>query len=77
MDQDQREIRRKRRILEHAQKTGNIIRTCRYFGVSRSTFYLWRGAFQTHGEQGLIRKKPIGPWFNQSKNSTSLCSTNS
>ena len=59
MDQDQREIRRKRRILEHAQTTGNIIRTCRYFGVSRSTFYLWRGAFQTHGEQGLIRKKPI------------------
>ena len=44
MEQDQREIRRKLRILEHARKTGNIIKPCRYFGVSRSTFYLWKRA---------------------------------
>ena len=59
MDQDQREIRRKRRILERARKTGNIIKTCRYFGVSRSTFYLWKRAYQAGGEQGLVRKKPM------------------
>ncbi len=59
MNQDQREIRRKRRILEHAQRTGNISKTCRYFGVSRSTFYLWEQAYQAGGEQSLVRKKPI------------------
>ena len=46
MDQDQREIRRKRRILEPGRKTGDIIKTCRYFGVSRSTFYLWKRAYR-------------------------------
>ena len=59
MDQDQREIRRRRRILEHARKTGNIMKACGYSGVSRSTFYLWKRAYQAGGEQGLVRKKPI------------------
>ena len=59
LDQEQREIRRKRRILEHARETGNIIKTCRYFGLSRSTFYLWERAYDAAGEQGLIGKKPI------------------
>ena len=59
MNQEEREIRRRRRILEHAQETGNVMKTCRYFGVARSTFYLWRQAYLSHGEEGLIRKKPI------------------
>ena len=50
MDDGQREIRKKRWILEHARKTGNSIKTCRYFGVSRSTFYLWKRAYQAGGE---------------------------
>ena len=37
MDQDQREIRRKLRMLEHARKTGNVIKICRYFGQQVST----------------------------------------
>jgi transposase-like protein len=42
MTKAQRGILRKRRVLEHAERIGNIRRTCRYFGVSRSTFYLWK-----------------------------------
>ncbi len=40
MNQDERETRGRKRILEHARKTRNVIETCRYFGVARSTFYL-------------------------------------
>ena len=59
MKAEEREIRRKRRILDHAVKSGNIAKTCRYFGVPRSLFYVWRNAYQKNGEEGLRRKKPI------------------
>ena len=39
MTEDQREIRRKKRVLEYAEKVGNINTTCRRFGIARSTFY--------------------------------------
>ncbi len=41
MSKDQREIARKLRILRHAEETGHVARTCRYFGVGRSSFYLY------------------------------------
>jgi hypothetical protein len=37
MTHEQREIHRKKRILEYAERIGNINKTCRYFGVARST----------------------------------------
>ncbi|QNR81648.1 helix-turn-helix domain-containing protein [Piscirickettsia salmonis] len=27
--------------------------TCRYFGVSRESFYTWRRAYEQDGEEGL------------------------
>ena len=57
MTAEEREIKRKRRILDHAVKSGNIAKTCRYFGVPRSLFYVWRNAYQENGEEGLRRKK--------------------
>ena len=59
MNADQREIRRKLRILEHAEQCGNIGKTCRYFGISRSSFYRWRSAYRLHGEVGLINSRPV------------------
>jgi len=53
MTNDQREIHRKKRILEYAERVGNINKTCRYFGVARSTFYLWRDRYRELGEEGL------------------------
>jgi hypothetical protein len=38
MTHEQREIHRKKRVLEHVERTGNVHKTCRYFGVARSTF---------------------------------------
>ena len=59
MNQAERETRSRKRILEHARTTRNVIKTCRYFGVSRSTFYLWRRAYQAQGDVGLIKTKLI------------------
>jgi transposase-like protein len=59
MKSEEREIRRKRRVLEHAVESGNVAKTCRYFGVPRSSFYRWRNAYQEHGEDinALIQKE--------------------
>ena len=38
---EERTIKRKLRILEHAKHSGNIAKTCRYFGIPRSIFYVW------------------------------------
>ena len=59
MTDDQREIRRKLRVLEHAELTGDVSRTCRYFGVGRASFYRWRQAYLTHGEAGLASKRSV------------------
>ena len=58
MNKAQRDIRRKKRILEHAARIGNVRKTCRYFGIGRSGFYVWKKAHETHGDEGLINKKP-------------------
>jgi transposase InsO family protein len=54
-----REIQRKLKILKHAEETGHVGRTCRYFGVGRASFYRWKAALEKHGEAALVRKKPI------------------
>ncbi len=57
MTAGQREIRRKRRVLEYAEKHGNINTTCRRFGIARSTFYLWRDRYRELGEAGIARRR--------------------
>jgi transposase InsO family protein len=59
MSREKQDIRRRLAVLEHAEKSGNISKTCRYFGIPRSLFYLWRQAYERDGEAGLVRKKPI------------------
>ena len=62
MNKDQGEIQRKLRILRHAEATGHVAKTCRYFGVGRSSFYRWRQAYADSGEAGLINAPPIPKW---------------
>ena len=59
MANDPREIRRKLRILEHAEASGDVSKTCRYFGVGRASFYRWRHALRTRGEAGLANKRSV------------------
>ena len=35
MTQAERDIRRKLRIFKYAEESGNVAKTCRYFGISR------------------------------------------
>ena len=66
MSPDQREINRRQRILEHAESSGNVCLTCRYFGIGRATFYRWKRQYDEEGLDGLAPKKPIGKkWPNQ------------
>jgi transposase-like protein len=53
MTNEQREIHRKKRIIEYAERTGNIHKSCRYFGVARPTFDLWRDRYREFGDEGL------------------------
>jgi len=59
---DQREIRRKLRILQYAEEIGHVTKTCRYFGIGRASFYRWRKAYAERGEAGLINAPPIPKW---------------
>jgi transposase len=59
MTQAEREIRRKLRILQHAERSGNVSKTCRYYGVARSLFHTWKKKYELEGEAGLTRKKPV------------------
>jgi transposase InsO family protein len=58
MDEEKRQISRKLRVLDHAKETHNVSQTCRYFGISRKTYYEWLNSYQQNGENGLINKKP-------------------
>ncbi|QIX23959.1 helix-turn-helix domain-containing protein [Agrobacterium pusense] len=41
------------RVLEHAERHGDVSQTCRYFGIGRASFYRWKSAFERYGEAGL------------------------
>ena len=42
------------RILQYAAAESRAVaQTCRYFGISRKTYYKWRGRFRSHGAAGL------------------------
>jgi len=57
--EDQREVQRKLRVLQHAERTGQVSKTCRYFGIGRASFYRWKRAYERDGEVGLANAKPI------------------
>ena len=55
-DED-REVRRKLKVLEHAKQIGDVSKTCRYYGIGRASFYRWKKAFDQSGEAGLAPKR--------------------
>jgi len=59
MTSERREIQRKLRILEHAEKIGDVSMTCRYFGIGRASFYRWRKAFSDECDTGLAAARSV------------------
>lgn len=56
-----RQVKWRSEIIRHASEvTKNVAQSCRYFGVSRKTFYKWIKRYQEHGEGGLcdLPKRP-------------------
>ena len=52
--EQQRKVRHRLGVLRHAEEvTGNVASTCRYYGISRPTFYKWLHRFEELGEEGL------------------------
>lgn len=52
------DIARKLKVLHHAKEHGNISKTCCYFGICRETFYTWRRAYESGGNDALVNNKP-------------------
>jgi transposase len=48
-------------ILKHALRENNVTRTCKLFGITRTTYYNWNRAYQKHGMIGLAVKLPQKP----------------
>ena len=56
MTKDQRKLR----ILRHAEEIGHVARTCRYFGIGRSSFYRWRqDVLRSAQREAIINKRDV------------------
>ncbi len=52
------------KILRHAEEvTLNVAKTCRYFGISRKTFYKWKSRYCELGKAGLCDRPPVPKRF--------------
>lgn len=56
---DEHEVQRKLRVLQHAERTAQVAKTCRYFGIGRASFFRWKRAYERYGEDGLVNAKTI------------------
>jgi len=48
-----REVKLRLKWIEYYLKSKNISKTCRYFGISRTTFYKWYERYKKEGIEGL------------------------
>ena len=43
-------------VLMHGIRTGNVLKTCEIFGISRTTYYKWYNRYKKYGIEGLDDK---------------------
>jgi transposase-like protein len=56
-----RKVKARLRMLQHAKRlSGNVSQTCRFFGVSRALYYIWKKRYEKSGLAGL-RDQPRRP----------------
>lgn len=52
--EQRRLVRHRLSVLQHAQEIShNVAQTCRYYGISRQTFYKWLRRYEEQGLEGL------------------------
>lgn len=50
----ERQAKRRLQVIRHAREvTGNVAQTCRYYGISRQTYYTWVRRYEAFGLDGL------------------------
>lgn len=55
--EQQRLVNHRLAVIRHAEEvTGNVAQTCRYFGITRQTFYRWLRRYEEKGLEGLRDK---------------------
>lgn len=52
------DVKRKLKVLSYAKEINNVAKACRYFDVSRESFYRWKRDYEASGESALINMKP-------------------
>ena len=49
-----RQVRHRLAVLRHAEEVaGNVALTCRYHGITRQTFFIWKRRYDEDGPEGL------------------------
>ena len=59
MEASEKVAKQRLRVLELAERLGNVTEACRRRGMDRTSFYEWKRRFQTHGLEGLKDLPPI------------------
>src|SRR5438132_12933189 len=55
--EQQRKVRHRLAVIRHAAEvTGNVAATCRYYGISRPTFYKWLRRYEEVGDASNSRR---------------------
>ena len=58
---EDRQVRHRLAVLRHAEEmTGNVAMTCRYYGITRQSFYVWSAA-TTSWAKKASKIAPGGP----------------
>jgi len=50
------EARKRLKWMDYYHKTKNVAKTCRYFGIARKTFYVWKRRYNPHHLESLEEK---------------------
>ena len=57
----QRLVNHRLAVIRHAEEvTGNVAQTCRYFGITRQTFYVWLRRYQESQAERAARTEKTG-----------------
>ena len=47
-------------VLRHVEEvSGSVAATCRYYGISRQCYYVWRRRFDEEGSEGLNDRSSV------------------
>ena len=56
----ERRAKHKLAVLRHVEEvSGNVAATCRYYGISRQCYYVWRRRFDEEGIEGLNDRSSV------------------